>query len=205
MPNCFSYDTQKRLFDVVASGLALIILSPLLLAIAVLVLTFGGRPVFFIQVRAGKKGAPFRLIKFRTMKRSVAGLSLEEKDRISRLGAFLRASSLDELPSLVNVIRGEMSLVGPRPLLMEYLKYYSIHHSQRHATRPGLTGLAQVKGRNLLTWEERLDFDVEYIHNMSFRVDILILLRTSLMVLRAKGVNQPNGGLMSPLEDGYET
>ena len=162
----------KRFFDINFSILTFIILFPLLLIISFLILTFDGRPILFKQDRPGYRGKIFKLLKFRTMHIKM-NTSKKDNERISNLGNFLRKSSLDELPSLINILKGEMSFVGPRPLLKEYLNRYSSRQLKRHDVKPGLTGLAQIKGRNLVDWEERLGYDVFYVENQSF---FLILL-----------------------------
>ena len=183
----------KRFFDILISSAGLIILSPLILAIAACVVVFMGRPVFFMQSRPGLHGRPFRLVKFRTMTRDAAadGEFLPDSDRMTRFGRFLRSHSLDELPELWNVLRGDMSLVGPRPLLMEYLPLYSPEQARRHAVRPGLTGWAQVKGRNLLSWERKFELDVWYVDNRSFGRDLHILWLTIGTVIRREGISKP--------------
>ena len=181
----------KRGFDVIVACLAMLVLSPVLAVVAVLVRFRLGTPVLFSQRRPGRHGRPFVLRKFRTMTdaRDAGGALLSDEARLTPFGTFLRASSLDELPELVNVIRGDMSLVGPRPLLMEYLDRYSPRQARRHEVRPGLTGLAQVSGRNATTWEERLEFDVWYVEHRTFRLDLQVIGRTVLAVVRRQGVS----------------
>jgi sugar transferase EpsL len=183
----------KRLLDVVGAAVALVLASPLLAAISIAIFVTMGPPVLFGQERPGLGGKPFRLYKFRTMRdaRDGDGRLLPDHDRITRLGRFLRHTSLDELPELVNVLRGEMSLVGPRPLLMSYLDRYSAEQARRHDVRPGLTGLAQVAGRNELTWEERFRHDVWYVDHASAWLDLKILVKTALIVLRREGISHP--------------
>jgi len=181
----------KRLTDLLVAVSALLVLSPLLLIIAVAVRMTLGKPVLFRQRRPGYRGELFELIKFRTM-RQADPLNPDEPDgaRMTRLGTFLRQTSLDELPQLWNVLVGEMSLVGPRPLLVEYLPLYTAQQARRHEVRPGLTGLAQVSGRNALTWEEKFELDVWYVDHVSLRLDISILMRTGFAVLRREGISQ---------------
>lgn len=188
----------KRIFDILAAGLALILFSPVLLLVAVLVRIHLGIPVIFGQVRPGLKGIPFRIYKFRTMTddRAADGSLLSDTERLTRLGLFLRATSLDELPELFNILRGEMSLVGPRPLLMDYLERYSPEQMRRHDVLPGLTGWAQVNGRNALTWEEKFALDVWYVDNWSFWLDIKVLFMTVWIVLKREGVSQPGHATM---------
>jgi sugar transferase EpsL len=190
--------TIKRTMDVMLSAILLMVLSPLLLLIGALVRLRMGSPVLFKQVRPGKSGEPFSLIKFRTMVDAVGsdGQSLSDEDRLTRLGAFLRRWSLDELPELWNVLRGDMSLVGPRPLLVEYLDRYTAEQARRHEVKPGVTGLAQVKGRNDLSWEERLALDVWYVDNWSLWLDLKILSRTVVQVVKRRGINAPGEATM---------
>ena len=190
--------TTKRLFDVCVAGLGLIILSPFIVVLAVCVLIFVGRPVIFAQVRPGLGARPFTIWKFRTMTlgRSDDGELLLDEQRMTRFGRFLRASSLDELPELANVVLGDMSLVGPRPLLMEYLPLYTPEQARRHEMRPGMTGWAQVNGRNCLSWEDRFALDVWYVDNQSFRLDTKIVLMTVLQVIKRHGINAPGEATM---------
>ena len=182
----------KRFFDLVVSCALLIALSPLLLGLSWLIYASLGPPVLLRQVRCGQRGKPFLLYKFRSMTddRDASGELLEDQLRLTRVGRFIRQLSLDELPQLVNVIRGEMSLVGPRPLLMEYLPLYSLEQAQRHEVKPGVTGWAQVNGRNAISWEEKLSLDVWYVDHRSIWLDFYILLLTLLKVLRREGISQ---------------
>lgn len=181
----------KRAFDVVASLLLLILLSPALLLVALTILTTMGRPIFFRQVRPGLDGRPFRMIKFRSMHdaRDAQGAPLPDDQRLGKVGRLLRSTSLDEVPELLNVLRGDMSLVGPRPLLMEYLPLYSADQFRRHQVRPGLTGLAQVGGRNALSWDEKFALDLRYIDQWSMALDLKILAETIWMVLFRHGIS----------------
>ncbi|MEW2431814.1 sugar transferase [Micromonospora sp. NPDC047644] len=180
----------KRIVDVVVAAVLLILSSPALLVVTVLVAVGLGRPVLFRQCRAGLHGQPFEMVKFRTMRPPNLSLGLlGDRDRLTPLGRWLRASSLDELPTLWNVLRGDMSLVGPRPLLPEYLGRYSPHQARRHEVRPGVTGLAQVRGRNSISWEEKLDFDVRYVDSHTMRTDLSILVATVRTVLRREGIS----------------
>jgi len=185
--------TGKRLFDLATAGLGLLVLSPLLLFLAIVVRITHGAPVLFRQQRPGYKGIPFRVLKFRTMNdaRSPDASPLSDAERLTPLGRFLRATSLDELPELVNVLRGEMSLVGPRPLLMQYLRRYSPEQMRRHDVAPGITGWAQINGRNALTWEDKFRLDVWYVDHRSFWLDIKILLLTFWKVVTREGISQP--------------
>lgn len=185
------YALAKRILDVIVASVALLLLAPVMLLVAVLVLVFLGRPILFRQARPGLHGAPFTLIKFRSMAPTLpAGAGHRaDSERMGRFGAALRSSSLDELPSLVNVLRGHMSLVGPRPLLMDYLPLYSPRQALRHQVPPGLTGWAQVNGRNAIEWREKLELDVWYVQNRSFRLDLFIIWRTLWKVVTREGVS----------------
>ncbi len=182
----------KRVVDVVASALLLVLLAPVLAVIACVVRVSLGAPVIFRQQRPGLGGRPFTILKFRTMAnaRDAAGVELDDAARLTRLGRVLRALSLDELPELWNVLRGEMSLVGPRPLLMRYLVRYSPEQRRRHDVRPGITGLAQINGRNAVSWEEKFRWDVQYVDRCSLALDLSILARSVTVVLRRDGINQ---------------
>jgi lipopolysaccharide/colanic/teichoic acid biosynthesis glycosyltransferase len=181
----------KRLLDLALTVPALVITAPLMGVLAGLVRLRLGAPILFRQQRPGRGGAPFTILKFRTMtdRRDAEGRLLPDAERLTRLGRFLRATSLDELPELWNVVRGEMSLVGPRPLLMDYLGRYSPEQARRHEVRPGITGWAQVNGRNAASWEERLAMDVWYVDHVSLALDVKILLRTLASVLRREGIS----------------
>jgi sugar transferase EpsL len=189
---------SKRLFDLLAVLLGGIVLSPLLLALALLVLIFHGRPVFFRQQRPGYRGKPFWIYKFRTMtdRSGPDGCLLPDAERLTPLGRFLRAASLDDLPQVWNILRGEMSLVGPRPLLMQYLERYSPEQMRRHDALPGITGWAQVNGRNALSWEDKFRLDVWYVDHWSFGLDIKILFLTAWKVIRREGISQPGHATM---------
>jgi lipopolysaccharide/colanic/teichoic acid biosynthesis glycosyltransferase len=183
---------MKRVFDLMVAAAAVALLAPLVLAIAVAVRVGLGKPVFFVQERPGHHGVPFRMIKFRTMRDAVDadGQPLPDGDRLTPRGRFLRASSLDELPELWNVLRGDMSLVGPRPLLMEYLPLYSAEQARRHDVKPGITGWAQVNGRNALSWEEKFRLDVWYVDHASLWLDLKIMVLTLWKTIRRDGINQ---------------
>jgi sugar transferase EpsL len=188
----------KRWLDVVLAGAALIAASPVMAAVAVLILVRDGRPVLFRQMRPGYKGKPFTLLKFRTMTnaRDERGALLADSERVTPLGKWLRQLSLDELPQLWNVLRGDMSLVGPRPLLMQYLSRYSPEQSRRHDVKPGMTGWAQIHGRNAVSWQERFALDVWYVVNWSLRLDVWILARTIWQTVARDGVCQPGHASM---------
>lgn len=182
----------KRVFDILISTVLLFFLSPIMLIIYFLVKISLGTPVLFLQERVGKDNEVFKIIKFRTMKdvKDKYGDDLPDFDRVTRLGSFLRSTSLDELPELINVIKGEMSLVGPRPLLKQYLSIYNDEQIRRHDVLPGITGLAQVNGRNSLTWNEKFELDVWYVDNRSFLLDLKILFLTIYKVVKRDGINQ---------------
>lgn len=184
---------SKRIFDLVFTTVILVFLWPFLLVIALLVRINNGKPVLFKQLRPGLHGKPFMLHKFRTMTeaRNSEGDLLPDAQRLTRLGKMLRTYSLDELPELINVLRGEMSLVGPRPLLMKYLSLYNAEQARRHDVLPGITGWAQVNGRNVLSWEDKFHLDVWYVDNWSLWLDIKIIGLTIYKVLKREGINQP--------------
>jgi lipopolysaccharide/colanic/teichoic acid biosynthesis glycosyltransferase len=182
----------KSVFDATAALVSLVLLSPLFLLISVIVLLMHGRPVFFCQSRPGLHGKPFMMYKFRTMsdKKYGNGVLLPDEQRLTRFGRFLRATSLDELPELLNVLRGDMSLVGPRPLLTEYLPLYTPEQARRHEVKPGITGWAQINGRNAISWEEKFDLDVWYVDNHSLLLDIRIIAITLMKVLKREGISE---------------
>jgi len=182
----------KRFFDLVVADPSVIILSPLLIFIGILVRLKIGSPVFFRQVRPGLYGKPFTIYKFRTMtdKRDKDGNLLPDRARLTRLGHFLRKTSMDELPEFFNVINGNMSIVGPRPLLMQYLDRYTPEQARRHEVRPGITGWAQVNGRNAISWEDKFKLDVWYVDNWSLWLDVRIIAMTVMKVLKREGINQ---------------
>ena len=192
-----NYVDVKRGLDIVAAGALLVAAAPVMGATAALVAYYHGRPVLFTQDRPGLSGKVFKLYKFRSMQEidEAAGLVTDEQ-RLTRFGRLLRSTSLDELPSLLNVLRGEMSFVGPRPLRVSYLPLYTDEQSRRHEVKPGITGLAQVQGRNTMPWEERFKLDVWYVDNFSFKVDLKILLKTIGTVLSRRGVSAPNSSTM---------
>jgi lipopolysaccharide/colanic/teichoic acid biosynthesis glycosyltransferase len=189
----------KRALDCVLSAGALLALSPVILAVAAAVRKQHGRPILLQQERTGLGGKPFRLMKFRSMteERSAEGQLLPDHERLTKLGRFLRETSLDELPELVNVLRGEMSLVGPRPLLHHYMQYYSEQQHRRHLVRPGITGWAAVNGRNTTSWEERFELDLWYLDRVSLKTDLVILLRTLETIISRRDVN-PKGEVTMP-------
>lgn len=181
----------KRAFDIIVSLAGLIVAGPVLLIVALLVRVFLGSPVLFRQQRPGLNAKPFEILKFRTMTDAVGsdGALLPDKDRLTAFGRFLRSSSLDELPELWNVLKGEMSLIGPRPLLMEYVPLYGETQMRRHAMRPGITGWSQVNGRNAIGWDEKFALDVWYVDNQSMLLDVKILFMTVASLVRREGIN----------------
>jgi sugar transferase EpsL len=195
-----SDDVLKRAIDVVGASAALVVLSPLLAVVAVLVRLRMGSPVLFRQERPGRNGEPFVMTKFRTMtdRRGPDGELLPDAERLTALGRWLRRTSIDELPELLNVVHGDMSLVGPRPLLMQYLPLYSPEQARRHEVRPGVTGWAQVNGRNAVTWDEKFALDVWYVEHRSTKLDVDILLRTVRQVFSGDDVNAPGHATMEP-------
>jgi sugar transferase EpsL len=184
----------KRPLDVLLAGGGLVLFAIPMVLIAVTVLATMGRPVLFAQLRPGLHGEPFRLYKFRTMRLSGG----TDAQRLTKVGRFLRTTSMDELPELWNVLRGDMSLVGPRPLLMEYLALYSPEQARRHDVRPGLTGLSQITGRNALEWQQRFELDVWYVDHQSLWLDLKILLRTVVQVARRRDISQPGHATSEP-------
>lgn len=194
---------MKRFFDFFVSFIAVLILSPLLVVIVVMVYLSMGRPIFFSQERPGLNSKVFKMYKFRSMSNelNVDGNLLPDNLRLTKVGKFLRKTSLDELPALFNVLNGDMSLVGPRPLLVKYLPYYTKNEMLRHSVRPGITGLAQVNGRNTSSWEERFHFDLEYVKNQSLMLDIKILFKTLKKVIQSDGVEVIPNQVMDDLDE----
>ena len=193
------YKMFKRLIDIIWSLIGLILFSPILLVVALLVRINLGSPVFFTQTRLGKDGKEFKMIKFRTMKDSLDkfGQLLPDEQRLTKFGKILRSTSLDELPELINVLKGDMTLVGPRPLLVEYKELYSERQFRRHEVSPGITGWAQINGRNAISWNERFELDVWYVDNISFLLDMKILVMTILKVIKRDGINEQGQASMS--------
>lgn len=188
------YNHTKPIIDFVSALILLFILSPLLFSIIILLYFTNNGKVFFLQIRSGKNGRPFYIIKFKTMKDiyDANGVLIADEFRITKIGQFLRSTSLDEISQLLNVIKGDMSLVGPRPLLHKYVSLYSQRQFKRLSVKPGITGFAQVMGRNHLSWEEKFDLDLQYIENKSFLLDIKILIKTALVVFTKKGIHSEN-------------
>jgi lipopolysaccharide/colanic/teichoic acid biosynthesis glycosyltransferase len=185
----------KRMIDICVSTLALMLLAPVLCVLALLIASSMGSPVLFRQTRPGKDGRPFEMLKFRSMRdaNDASGQPLPDAERMTKFGTWLRSTSLDELPGLWSVLKGDMSLVGPRPLLMEYLPLYSPEQARRHEVRPGITGWAQVNGRNAISWEEKFAYDVWYVDNRSLWLDAKILALTVLKVLGRKDIDDASG------------
>jgi sugar transferase EpsL len=190
----------KRAVDLVISTIALVVAAPLIGVVATAIRIADGKPILFRQQRPGLNGTPFNVLKFRTMRplpsSTVAGAS--DSDRLTKLGIFLRATSIDELPQLLNVLRGDMSIVGPRPLLMDYLPRYTVEQARRHCVRPGLTGWAQVNGRNAITWEDKFRLDVWYVDNQTLWLDMRIIAMTVITALRREGINQKGRATVEP-------
>ena len=184
----------KPFFDFIVSLLCLIIFSPIFIIILVILSYFNNGQPFFYQIRPGKRGKLFKVIKFKTMndKKDDQGNLLSDEKRLTNLGKFVRKTSLDELPQLINVLKGDMSLIGPRPLLPEYLPLYDPIQSKRHDVKPGITGWAQVNGRNAISWEKKFELDVWYVEHLSFKLDAKILFKTILKVIKSEGINTAN-------------
>jgi lipopolysaccharide/colanic/teichoic acid biosynthesis glycosyltransferase len=192
---------MKRIFDFTASLIGLAVLLPFILILSSFILIFNGWPVFFIQPRLGKNKIPFNMIKFRTMKSGISKSSEHDAARLTKIGKVLRKTSVDELPVLFNVIKGDMSLVGPRPLLLKYGPRFSPKQDRRHHVLPGITGLAQINGRNTISWEDKFDYDIQYVKNHSFWIDLKILIQTMFLVIKFQGTSQPGEDIMSEFMD----
>jgi lipopolysaccharide/colanic/teichoic acid biosynthesis glycosyltransferase len=188
---------MKRIFDLIASLIGGTILIPLILFLSCVILLFNGWPVFFIQPRLGKNKIPFNMIKFRTMKSGISKNSEHDAVRQTKIGKLLRKTSVDELPVLFNVIKGDMSLVGPRPLLLKYGPRFSPKQDKRHHVLPGITGLAQINGRNTISWEDKFDYDIQYIEQRSFFLDLKILIKTMFLVIKFQGTSPHGEDIMS--------
>lgn len=199
-------DVLKRLFDMVVAAIGLLVSFPILILLAILIKIKMGGPVLFTQIRPGLNGKPFKIFKFRTMLdlADTEGRPLPDEARLPPFGKMLRATSLDEQPELWNVLKGDMSLVGPRPLLMEYLPLYSEEQNRRHEVRPGITGWAQVNGRNAISWEEKFKLDIWYVDNQSFWLDVGIILKTVKKVVVREGINAEGGVTMSQFSGNQE-
>jgi lipopolysaccharide/colanic/teichoic acid biosynthesis glycosyltransferase len=192
---------MKRIFDFTASLIGLVVLLPFILILSSFILIFNGWPVFFIQPRLGKNKIPFNMIKLRTMKSGISKSSEHDAARLTKIGKVLRKTSVDELPVLFNVIKGDMSLVGPRPLLLKYGPRFSPKQDRRHHVLPGITGLAQINGRNTISWEDKFDYDIQYVKNHSFWIDLKILIQTMFLVIKFQGTSQPGEDIMSEFMD----
>ena len=184
----------KRTLDITVSFSVLIVSAPVILGTAIVINKKIGKPIFFKQTRPGKDEKPFEILKFRTMtdERDLNGELLPDKDRMTKTGDFIRKTSIDELPQLINVLKGDLSLVGPRPLLMDYLPLYTEEQRKRHLVKPGITGWAQVNGRNTISWEEKFKLDVWYVENQSFKLDMFILYKTIMNVIKRKDITATN-------------
>ena len=192
-----AYKPVKRILDLTGSAVGIVVTAPVQIIVAAIILVTMGRPILFLQRRAGRFGDPFLVLKFRTMRNMTAGVSgSSDEDRLTRVGRFLRSTSLDELPSLANVFSGDMSLVGPRPLHLRYVERYSEYESRRLEVKPGLTGLAQVNGRNAQSWQRRFELDVSYVDSASLSLDARILARTVLVVIRREGISADDSATM---------
>ena len=197
------YKKIKFFFDILFSLIGLFILTPLIILISISIFLEMGRPIFYLQKRPGLNGKIFKIIKFRTMSNPINknGEYLSEIKRISKIGSFLRRTSLDEIPELINILKGEMSFIGPRPLLVEYLPLYSVEQFKRHNVKPGLSGWAQINGRNTINWEKKFDLDLWYVRNISFILDLKIFFLTFLYILKQNKINHKDG-LSMPLFKG---
>ncbi len=197
---------MKRIFDLLISCILIVILFPVMILISIAIYITMGSPIFFIQTRPGLNNKLFRIIKFRTMTSKIyeSDNHLSDHQRITKLGNFLRKTSLDELPELINVLRGDMSIVGPRPLLVQYLKLYNNKQIKRHEMKPGITGLSQINGRNQASWEKKFELDIWYVENWSFFLDLKILIVTIYKVLTFHGVNQSKEITSEPFKGNQE-
>lgn len=192
----------KPFFDILSAAIGLVVLSPLLIVITVLLtLANNGKP-FFFQLRPGKNGKIFKIVKFKTMndKKDNSGKLLPDAERLTKIGAFVRKTSLDEIPQLINVVLGDMSVVGPRPLLTNYMHLYNEFQNRRHEVKPGITGWAQVNGRNAISWDQKFAYDVWYVDNISFTLDVKILLKTIIKVIKSDGINSADAATIEPFD-----
>lgn len=188
----------KQLIDFLVSFVVFVLALPILLLVVVLLFIVNDGKVFFFQIRPGLHGKPFKIVKFKTMndKKDKNGELLPDADRLTKVGAFVRKTSIDELPQLINVLKGDISLVGPRPLLMEYLPLYNVEQAKRHNVKPGITGWAQINGRNAISWSKKFELDIYYVENISLTLDVKILIQTALNVLRSKDINSQTAATM---------
>lgn len=192
----------KPFFDCLSATIGLVLLSPLFLLVTIfLAIANNGKP-FFFQLRPGKKGKIFKIVKFKTMndKKDANGKLLPDADRLTKIGAFVRRTSLDEIPQLINVVKGDMSIIGPRPLLTHYLHLYNDFQNRRHEVKPGITGWAQVNGRNAISWDQKFAYDVWYVDNISFTLDVKILLKTIIKVIKSDGINAADAATIEPFD-----
>ena len=189
----------KTLGDFIVSLFLLIILSPIIIVTAIFLFIANNQKIFFFQLRPGLNGKPFKIVKFKTMKGEF-GSPLSDEERLTKVGRFVRSASIDEILQLINVLKGEMSLIGPRPLLSKYLSRYNIEQSQRHNVKPGITGWAQVNGRNAISWEQKFKYDVEYVEKLSFGLDLKILFMTFINVLNRKGISADGQATMGEFQ-----
>jgi undecaprenyl phosphate N,N'-diacetylbacillosamine 1-phosphate transferase len=192
----------KPFFDCLSAAIGLVLLSPLFILVTVfLAFTNDGKP-FFFQLRPGKNGKIFKIVKFKTMndKKDANGKLLPDAERLTKIGAFVRRTSLDEIPQLINVVKGDMSIIGPRPLLTHYLHLYNDFQNRRHEVKPGITGWAQVNGRNAISWDQKFTYDVWYVDNISFTLDVKILLKTIIKVIKSDGINAADAATIEPFD-----
>ena len=192
----------KRLFDIILALIGLVLLFPIFMAVTILLYFANRGKPFFVQIRPGKKVKSFKIIKFKTMndRKNENGQLLSDAERLTNVGRFVRKTSLDEIPQLINVLKGDMSLIGPRPLLPEYLHLYSDFQNRRHEVKPGITGWAQVNGRNAISWDKKFEYDVWYVENLSFFLDVKIFFKTIFKVLKSDGINAANVATIEPFE-----
>ena len=192
----------KPVFDFICALIGLLLLSPVFLLVTLLLAIANNGKPFFFQLRPGKNGAIFKIVKFKTMndKKDNQGKLLSDAERLTKVGAFVRKTSLDEIPQLVNVLKGDMSIIGPRPLLTHYLHLYTDFQNRRHEVKPGITGWAQVNGRNAISWDKKFEYDVWYVEHISFILDLKILFRTVLKVLKSDGINAANAATIEPFQ-----
>lgn len=190
----------KRCIDIFISLIAIIVLAPVFILVMLMMFFSGHRSLFFVQTRVGKNEKLFKLLKLKSMtdEKDETGKLLPDEIRLTKAGKLIRKTSLDELPQLLNVIKGDMSIIGPRPLLVEYLQYYSTEQKKRHLVKPGITGWAQVNGRNAISWEKKFELDVWYVYNVSFLLDIRIIILTFLKIIRSEGISQDGQATMEP-------
>ncbi|MEI7508612.1 MAG: sugar transferase [Flavobacterium sp.] len=192
----------KRLFDIILAFIGLVLLFPVFMAVTILLYFANGGKPFFVQIRPGEKGKSFKIIKFKTMndRKNENGQLLSDAERLTNVGRFVRKTSIDEIPQLLNVLKGDMSLIGPRPLLPEYLHLYSDFQNRRHEVKPGITGWAQVNGRNAISWDKKFEYDVWYVDHISFFLDVKIFFKTILKVIKSDGINAANAATIEPFD-----